>query len=49
MRTLNIFTFNELSDSAKQKAVECFRAYRSGVDFDYSEYKASLEALAEIS
>lgn len=47
MRTLNVFTFNELSDAAKQKAVECFRAYRSGDDFDYSEYKASLEAFAE--
>lgn len=47
MRTLNVFTFNELSDSAKQKAVECFRAYRSGDDFDYSEYKASLAAFAD--
>lgn len=47
MRTLNVFTFNELSETAKQKAVECFRAYRSGDDFDYSEYKASLEAFAE--
>lgn len=47
MRTLNVFTFNELSDSAKPKAVECYRAYRSGDDFDYSEYKASLEAFAE--
>lgn len=47
MRTLNVFTFNELSDSAKQKAVECYRAYRSGDDFYFSEYKASLEAFAE--
>lgn len=47
MRTLNVFTFNELSDSAKQKAVECYRAYRSGDDFDYSEYKASLAAFAD--
>nr|DAG19518.1 MAG TPA: hypothetical protein [Caudoviricetes sp.] len=47
MRTLNVFTFNELSDAAKEKAVECFRSYRSGYDFDYSEYKASLEAFAE--
>lgn len=47
MRTLNVFTFNELSETAKQKAVECFRAYRSGIDFDYSEYKASLAAFAD--
>lgn len=47
MGTLNVFTFNELSDSAKQKAVECYRAYRGGDDFYFSEYKASLEAFAE--
>lgn len=47
MRTLNVFTYNELSDTAKKKAVECFRAYRSGDDFDYSEYKASLSAFAD--
>lgn len=47
MRTLNVFTFNELSDSAKEKAVESYRAYRGGDDFYFSEYKASLEAFAE--
>lgn len=47
MRTLNLFTYNELSDAAKQKAVESFRDYRSGDDFDYSEYKASLAAFAD--
>ena len=47
MRTLNVFTFNELSDSAKQNAVECYRAYRGGDDFNYSEYKASLAAFAD--
>ena len=47
MRTLNVFTFNELSDTAKPKAVECYRAYRGGYDFDYSEYKASLAAFAD--
>ncbi len=47
MRTLNVFTFNELSDTAKQKAVECYRAYRGGDDFYFSEYKACLEAFAE--
>lgn len=47
MRTLNVFTFNELSDSAKQNAVECYRAYRGGDDFYFSEYKASLEAFAD--
>ncbi|ANM45835.1 hypothetical protein [Salmonella phage 118970_sal1] len=47
MRTINIFTFNELSDAAKLKAVESYREYRSGDDFDYSEYKASLNAFAD--
>lgn len=47
MRTLNVFTFNELSETAKLKAVECYRAYRGGNDFYFSEYKASLEAFAE--
>lgn len=47
MRTLNVFTFNELSDSAKQKAVECYRAYRGGDDFYFSEYNASLAAFAD--
>lgn len=47
MRTLNVFTFNELSDTAKQKAVESYRAYRGGDDFYFSGYKASLEAFAE--
>lgn len=47
MRTLNVFTFNELSDTAKKKAVECYRAYRGGDDFYFSEYNASLEAFAK--
>ena len=47
MRTLNVFTFNELSETAKLKAVECYRAYRGGDDFYFSEYKASLEAFAD--
>lgn len=47
MRTLNVFTFNELSDTAKKKAVECYRAYRGGDDFYFSEYNASLEAFAD--
>lgn len=47
MRTIKIFTFNELSEAAKLKAVESYREYRSGDDFDYSEYKASLNAFAE--
>lgn len=47
MRTLNVFTFNELSETAKLKAVECYRAYRGGDDFYFSEYKASLAAFAD--
>lgn len=47
MRTLNVFTFNELSDTAKKKAVECYRAYRGGDDFYFPEYNASLEAFAD--
>lgn len=47
MRTLNVFTYNELSDAAKLKAVESYRTYRHCADFDFSEYKASLEAFAD--
>ena len=47
MRTLNVFTFNELSETAKQNAVESYRAYRGGDDFYFSEYKASLAAFAD--
>lgn len=47
MRTVNVFTFNELSEAAKLKAVESYREYRNGDDFDYSEYKSSLNAFAE--
>lgn len=46
MRTLNIFTYNELTEAAKAKAVEAYRSYR-GIDFDFSEYKASLSAFAD--
>lgn len=46
MRTLNVFTYNELTEAAKAKAVEAYRAYR-GVDFGFSEYKASLSAFAD--
>lgn len=47
MRTISLYTFNELSDVAKAKAIENYRQYKSGDQFDFSEYKESLRAFCD--
>ncbi|CRF16405.1 hypothetical protein [Salmonella enterica] len=47
MRTISLYTFNELSDVAKAKAIENYRQYKSGDQFDFSEYKESLREFCD--
>lgn len=47
MRTISLYTFNELSDVAKAKAIENYREYKSGDQFDFSEYKESLREFCD--